>query len=156
MSIKAWVKNIFLERWRVNRRASNQLMMIWLKRALTRNKHLESAVDVGCGKSINRPYFRNKKYTGVDQKEEFIAQARLRYSNDEFYVADVSRECPPAGDLVVCTLVLNNKRYPREKTLDGVKNLIKAVCKNGTLIFTTGHTNSIYEDEIKNTLMKII
>ena len=146
------LKTVLYSRLRLNRRPSNQLMMIWLKKALIDNKHLKTAIDVGCGKSINRKFFKNKRYIGVDFKEKFIENARNYYVNDSFYVVDLAHEVPPAGNLVVCTLVFNNKRYPLQRTLEGLNNLIKAVSKGGSLIFTIGNSNYRYKNKIDKIL----
>lgn len=152
--MKIWIKNLLYRRWRVNRRPSNQLMMIWLKKALANNRHLKSAVDVGCEKSIIRFYFLNETYTGVDFKEEFISEARKLYPCDQFIVADITNELRASGDLIVCTLVFNNKHYPPEKTLEGISGLTEAVHKGGSLIFTTGNANVAYEQQVKEYLSR--
>lgn len=151
-SIVSSVKSFLYARWRLNRRPSNQLMMRWLKKALIENKDLSVAVDVGCGKAINRRFFKNDTYIGVDFKEDFIVRAKNTLTDDSFFVHDLANEVPPSGDLVVCTLVLNNKRYPVQKTVDGVKNLITAVRKEGSLVFTIGNSNTRYKTEIDKML----
>jgi predicted TPR repeat methyltransferase len=123
-------------------------MMIWLTKILYRYRHLPVAVDVGCGKSINHSCFPNKTYIGADVNETFLEKARERYPMDTFQYADISRQIPPSGDIVVCTLVLHNKHYPADKTIQGVKNLTAAVNVNGVLIFTTSDANTPYEASI--------
>ena len=112
------------------------------------------AVDVGCGKAINRRHFFNPSYTGVDFKEEFISIARMLYPKDNFSICNLSEESPPLGDLLVCTLVLNNKHYPKEKTLEGVINLVSSVKPGGVLIFTLAESNYAYEGDVDDYLYR--
>lgn len=148
MGLLRAIKTTLFQRWRINRRPSNCLMMIWLQQALRRDRHLTEAVDIGCGKAINRHLFGNPRYTGVDVNEENLVAARARYPDDCFVRGDLGLEAVPAGDLVVCTLVLHNKQYPPERTVAGARRLIDATRAGGTLIFTTSQANAPYEEEI--------
>ena len=51
---------------RINRRPSNRLATIWLKKDLYKFRNLETALDVGCGKFLNKRHFINKNYIGID------------------------------------------------------------------------------------------
>ncbi len=139
---------LLYRKWRINRRPSNQLMMGWLADSLIHFRNLPVAMDVGCGKAINRPWFSNPTYVGVDVNPTFLCKAADKYPADRFLQANLAEEDLPTADLVVCTLVLHNKHYPPERTVDGVRRLIAAVNPGGALLFTTAQVNVPYEDEV--------
>lgn len=54
--------------FRFRKNSSNQLMMMWFRKDLRRLAHYEVAIDVGCGRFVNRHLFHNKTYIGIDIK----------------------------------------------------------------------------------------
>ena len=139
--IKLKIKDNLFRKWRVNRRPSNQLMMIWLKQTLEQHQSLDRAVDIGCGKGINRSYFLNPQYTGLDVNPVFTKVAQERYPADEFGILDVSEQDPPEGDLFVATLVFHNKFFPKDKVVESVERIVSKVRSGGCFVFTTGEIN---------------
>lgn len=53
------------------------------------------------------------------------------YPNDRGYLGSATDSLPKKGDLITCTLVLNNKFFDPTLTTTAVKNPINAVRKNG-------------------------
>ncbi|MDH5297906.1 MAG: hypothetical protein OEV91_02705 [Desulfobulbaceae bacterium] len=135
----------FFHSLRIYRHASNQLMMLWLRRDLQLLAGRDTAVDAGCGRFINRPSFKARRYVGVDNVQENIEYGRRLYPDATGHVGSILTPLPEQGDVVVCTLVLNNKRFPHDRTLEGVGNLIGAVRPGGDLLFTMGQVNAPFE-----------
>jgi len=146
--MKKFIKKYLFYRLRINRCPSNGLATSWLKKDLIKLKNLETAVDIGCGKFINKRHFRNKFYIGIDSNQEFLKKGQYYHPNTKFYCSSILDEIPIKGDLVVSTLVLTNELFPKEKTLEAVINLIESVKKEGSLIITIGRNNYIFKDQI--------
>jgi SAM-dependent methyltransferase len=140
--------------FRIRRHASNQLMMLWLRRDLRSLSGRDTAVDVGCGRFINRPAFKTRQYVGVDNMPSFIEHGRKIYPDARGHVGSVLTPIPEQGEVVVCTLVLNNKRFPHERTVEAVRNLVAAVRPGGDLLFTLGQVNAAYESAVDDILAR--
>ena len=147
-NLKNKIKSFLFYYLRINRRPSNQLVNFWLLRDLKSLYYLKTSLDIGCGKFINRRHFKNEIYIGVDENEDFLKLGQSYYPNSNYLCASIIDPLPINGDLVICTLVLNNKKFPYKYTLKAVKNLIKSVNVKGHLIFTIGEINKPFFDEI--------
>lgn len=141
-----------LSQVRFRRHASNQLMMLWLRRDLLELAGRD-AMDIGCGRFINRPSFKTQNYVGIDNVPEFIQQGCKQFPGTRGYVGSVLSPLPEKSDVVVCTLVLNNKRFPHERTIEAVRNLVAAVRPGGDLLFTMGQVNAAYELNVDEILL---
>lgn len=148
------LKGYLFRTLRIRRRPSNQLMNFWLKRELRNSGFLEIALDVGCGKGINRDLFSNRVYTGVDINKDFISAAQYANPMDRFYVCNFLVDPLPKAHLVVCTLVLHNKHFQHEATVSAVHNLLNSVLPGGRLIFTMGEVSYRYITEVEGVLRK--
>ena len=146
--MKSFIKKFLFYELRINRCPSNGLAMSWLKKDLIKFSNLEIAIDVGCGKFINKRHFKNKFYIGIDSNEEFLKKGQSYHPNTKYYCSSILDKIPIKGDLLVSTLVLTNELFPKERTLEAVMNLTEAVNKSGSLIITIGKSNYIFKDQI--------
>tara|TARA_Y100000589_G_scaffold317772_1_gene344309 strand:- start:10332 stop:10946 length:615 start_codon:yes stop_codon:yes gene_type:complete len=148
MYFKNKIKIFLYHYLRINRAPSNRLATLWLKKDLYKIRNYHTAIDVGCGKFINRRYFKNKNYVGVDIDEDILKGGLKIYPNTKYFKGSVLNKLPVKGDIIVATLLLTTQSFPVNKTINAINNLIEAVNKEGDLIFTIGRRNYIYKDEI--------
>lgn len=127
-------------------------MMLWLRRDIARLGRVNVALDAGCGRFINRNLFKTDRYVGLDTTPESIMAGRRIHPDAVGYVGSVLETLPEKADLVVCTLVLNNKRFPHVRTIEAVNNLVAAVRPGGNLLFTMGQVNAPYECSVDKIL----
>ena len=152
MNLKNKIKIFLFHYLRVKRAPSNRLATLWLKKDLSKIREYSTAVDVGCGKFINKRYFKNKNYIGIDINEDILKGGLRIYPDTKYCCGTVLKKLAFNGDIVVATLLLTTEIFPVDKTISAINNLVEAVNNNGSLIFTIGKRNYIYKDQILKVL----
>ena len=107
---------------------------------------------MGCGSGIN--FLSNQywnTYTGVDY--EIHRKKVLKLPRSQFISSTLPNIQGIDADIVVCTLVLNNKRFNPEYTVRSVENLIMLTRKDGFLFMTLGAVNMAYFENVKKILL---
>jgi hypothetical protein len=127
-------------------------MHVWLRRDAERLKG-SLGIDLGCGKMWNRPLFKTERYIGVDVNQQALAVGLATYP-------DAIAQCSPLedyrssepADLIICSLVLENKRMPHERTLPVIRHALSLLAPGGAFLFNIGKQNLPYEHEIDDLL----
>ena len=111
----------------------------------------DSVLDVGCGNGRLLDALKEKdvQYLGLDFSEQLIAQARAKYPDNEFRVADLTVEVklPKQYDAVFLVAVLNHFDVEHQ---DFVMRQVNSFLKPGGLLLMTNWNlwNILYKKSV--------
>lgn len=147
--IKKLIKGIG---FRYSSRPSKQLVWYWLMRDMRLSNQFEVGVDAGCGLMENRPWFRTKKYIGIDLDEYRLKTGKAKYPEAEIIRGRLEEIENVFGGFVLCVQVLTANNVDPEFTMPVVKSLVQMVEEKGVLVFNISKMYLGYEKEIDNHL----
>jgi hypothetical protein len=132
----------------IQTRICTEIMYWWMRRDLSRHAG-DIAIDLGAGSMRHRRYLRTERYIAVEIDEERLNKGSTRHPEAERHLCRIEDfKFPGGGDIVICMQVLLNHHFDPRATLDAVKNAILLTRRGGCFIFTIGHLNRPYEEEI--------
>ena len=122
--------------FRFSTKPAKQLLYNWLNRDLARSEGMEIGLDVGCGWMQNRPFFRTRRYIGMDLDAERLEKGQKDYPGAEAVKGRIGEAgLEIQGDCVVCVQVFNNQHFDPAQTFDGVRALVAMTRTGGMLVF---------------------
>jgi hypothetical protein len=137
---------------RYSGKPSKQLLWLFLARDMPASAGAEDGMDVGCGPMRNRPFFRSRRYIGVDIDAARLSAGRRRYQGSLAVASRVQDDCGLRADFVLCVQMFVNKHFPVESTVDAARSLASMTNAGGTLIFNISRRNFGYEKDIDRLL----
>ena len=131
---------------------SNEVMHTWVAKDAKRLGG-SLGIDLGCGKMYNRPIFRTRRYVGVDQNADALAKGLRKFPDAIAELSGIGEYEPPEpADLIICTLVLENKAMAPERTVPIIKRALGFLAPGGAFLFNLGRQNLPYEEEVDKLL----
>lgn len=122
----------------------------------------DKVLDLGCGNGRLFPLLKSKNidYIGVDNSEELIKEAKKKFPNGKFQIADIFKLPFPEKhfDKVYCIAVLHHipSKEMRAQVLEEIKRVLRP---GGFLILTVWNLwqkKTTWKSLIKNNLLKLI
>ncbi len=135
--------------FRFSPKPAKQLLYIWINRDLARSDGMEVGLDVGCGWMQNRPFFRTRRYIGMDLDAERLEKGKKDYPGVEAVEGRIGDDgLDIQGDCVLCVQVFNNQHFDPAQTFDGVRSLVDMTRSGGILVFNIARRAFDAEEEI--------
>ncbi|MEK9207451.1 MAG: class I SAM-dependent methyltransferase [Patescibacteria group bacterium] len=105
----------------------------------------DRVLDAGCAYGRSAGYFSDKKYVGVDLVPEFINEARRRYPNKYFVIADLA-ELPFDDGEFDWALLISIKRVVQADSEDKWQKVLKELKRVSRHILFLEYGKSIPEE----------
>jgi SAM-dependent methyltransferase len=124
-------------------RPAKVLLRLWMKDIYKSSKDYGVGLDVACSDMRWFPYFKTKRYIGVDIDADSVRKGVSRYPEAMGLVCSIEDlfELGIEGDFVTClqTLGMNRKFMKSKVTIErAVRNLVTSTRPEGMLVFNVG------------------
>jgi hypothetical protein len=124
---------------RQSRRASKQLLWMWVEELMRESQGFKSGLDIACGYMKNKPMFKTENYFGLDADEERIETGQAT-TGGRGIVCKIE-DIPPdiKGDFVVCLETIGiNTRFDEGNAVIAYEKCVHATNRGGSLLVNVG------------------